>query len=396
MTAATQIAVATLSLLALAWVWKAVSVTRGLRRLPNLLDQHFDEGSSAEASLTVIVPACNEAAHIEGCVRSLLTQQLSNLHVVAVNDRSTDETPAILDRLAAESPSTLEVLHIAELPPNWLGKTHAMARAADYTTATHHPRWLLFTDGDILFAPEALRRALVAAEEYAADHFVLFPRTLIRRWDETAFLAFFSTLGLAAGQPWRVTDPRAREHVGVGAFNLIRADSYHAAGGFAALRMTIVEDIALGRLVKARGLRQQAATGIGLVSVHWASGLAGLTGVLTKNLFSVMNYRIGLVIPAALSLVLFFIVPFAALFNRATLLPAAITVLAMAWVYRAVGRRTGLSAWFWNVLAAPLAAAVFVFALLRSTVVTLRQGGVVWRGTFYPLGDLRREGVKLI
>lgn len=391
-----MVATETAWLLAVGWVWRAIATTAGLGRVPDLRDDRFSAALPSGTPLAIIVPARNEATSVERCLRSLLTQRGVHLRVVAVDDRSTDETPAILDRVAMEFAGVLEVLHVQDLPRGWLGKPHAMALAADHAIATYQPRWLLFTDADVFFAPEALSRALAAAEQMEADHFVLLPTTTIRRWDEAVFLSFFSTFSVLAGQPWKVVEPRAREHIGVGAFNMIRTDAYQTIGGIEPLRMTIVEDITLGRLVKAAGFRQAVATGPGLVSLHWAAGLSGLTNVMTKNLFAAMNYRLTLVLLFAGMLCLLFVAPFAGLLVVRTAIPSAIAVAAMVWSYRAVGRRTGMRGWLRNALLAPMAALAFVFALLRSTAVTLRQGGVIWRGTFYPLADLRRDGVSVI
>ena len=96
---------------------------------------------------------------VEQATRSLLAQDYPELALIAVDDRSTDGTGAILDAIAAED-TRLKVLHIEELPAGWLGKTHALHAAA----ATSSADWLLFTDADVLFVPDTLRRAIALAE----------------------------------------------------------------------------------------------------------------------------------------------------------------------------------------------------------------------------------------
>jgi len=275
---------------------------------------------------------------------------------------------------------------VAELPAEWLGKTHAMAVAAQGLETD----FVLFTDADVIFAPSALRRALAAAVAAEADHFVLMPTTIIRRWDEAALLSFFQIFGMWAARPWKVADPAAkRDAIGVGAFNMLRRTAYEAVGGFEALRMEIVEDLGMARRIKRAGLRQRVGFGRGLASVHWASGVEGLVRGMTKNVFAATGFRVELLLAGCAWLVGFCIVPFVLVWTPGMRLPGTIAVGSMAWVYGLMERRSGLSAW--HVLLAPFAAGVFVYTMLRSMATTLAQGGVVWRGTFYSLAELKKH-----
>jgi hypothetical protein len=370
-------------LVAVAWFSRAFGAARGLPSIPNLLLPQHDVAPAGNPSLTVIVPARNEAGNVHACLESLLAQDYPNLRILAIDDRSTDATGAIMDSLAS---AKLSVLHIDELPPEWLGKTHAMALAARHATS----EFLLFTDADVIFAPSALRRALACAVETRADHFVLAPTTIIRRWDEAALLSFFQIFGLWVARPWKAADPCARrDAVGVGAFNMLRRTAYDAVGGYEALRMEIVEDLGIARRVKRAGLRQHIAFGRGLVSLHWAAGVPGLVRVLTKNIFAATNFQVPVLLAGCCWLTGFCILPFVELVTPGFALPGSLAIASMVWIYVLLAPHSGLRAW--NAVFAPFAAAVFVFTLLRSMLTTLRQGGVVWRGTFYPLAELRKH-----
>jgi glycosyltransferase involved in cell wall biosynthesis len=370
---------------AMLWVWKAVGATRGLPRVPDLLDTSWDSAPASGPTLTVIVPALNEAESIAACLESLLAQEYTSLQILAVDDRSTDGTGAIMDSFAARCPDRMKVIHVAELPAGWLGKTHAMSIAARESTS----EYLLFTDADILFSPDALRRSMAYAVASGADHLVTLPTLVLKRWDEAALLSFFQVCAMWASRPWKVADPKAqRDAVGVGAFNLIRRDAYDSVGGFEALRMEIIEDLGIARRVKRAGLRQRVAFGRGLVNVHWAPGALGVVEVLTKNIFSAFQFRIPLLLFACGWLVAFCALPVVVIVPG-LLLPAVLTAFSVALLYVGLGRHSGISAW--NAALAPFAALLLVYALLRSMVTTLRQGGVVWRGTFYPLAELKRH-----
>lgn len=371
--------------IALVWTWKAITAARGLPLIPDIALPQYDVTPEGNPSLTVIVPARNEAADIAGCLQSLLQQDYPHLQIIAVDDRSNDATGSIMEALAAEHPAKLRVLHITELPAGWLGKPHAMAFAARHAASDY----LLFTDADIFFRADAIRRSLAQAITTNADHFVTFPTPTIGSSGEGMLLGFLQVLGLWITRPWRVDDPQAtRDFVGIGAFCLLRTSAYMQLGGFDAFRMEILEDLTLGRCIKLAGLRQRVAVSSGLVKVHWASGAMGVVGVMTKNLFALFRFHISLVLIACAWLALFYIVPVAFLAWPSTCIPGVIVIMAIALLYRFTGRLSGISAWYAAFF--PVSGALFIYSLLRSMFITLKEGGVTWRGTFYPLAELRK------
>ncbi len=384
--------------IALLWVWKAITSAFGLRRVPDLTQPEYNLTPPGSPSLTVIVPARNESTNILGCLQSLINQQQEhksiNLQIIAIDDRSTDDTGAIMDALAANHPDKLSVLHITELPSGWLGKTHAMAFAARHAIALHRPDYLLFTDADILFRPDALRLALAHTVATQADHLVILPTTLIKSRGEGMLLSYLQVMGLWAVRTWKVANPKAlRDAVGVGAFNLLRTTVYQQLGGFDALRMEIVEDLVLGRRIKRAGFRQRIATGPGLVSVHWASGVSGILNGLMKNLFAIFNFHPSLVLLSSLWLTIFCIAPAVFLVLPQTRTPAILTLASIATLYILSSRQSRVSPWY--ALLFPLSASLIVFSILRSMFTTIRNGGVTWRGTFYPLAELRKNAAPL-
>jgi Glycosyl transferase family 2 len=376
--------------IALTWLWKVIAAAFGLPRVPNLLDPQHDTTPPGSPSITIIVPARNEAPDIAATLHSLLAQDYPNLHIIAVDDRSTDATGKIIDSIAAQHPEKLRALHVTQLPEGWLGKTHAMALAARQAPT----RYLLFTDADVLFHSTAIRLALAQAVTTRADHLIILPTTLIHRWDEGAILSLFQLFSLWGARPWRIANPKAKhDAIGIGAFNLIRREAYLAIGGFESLRMEIVEDIGLGRRIKRAGLAQRLCFGRGLVSLHWASGLSGLVSVMTKNLWAAFRFSISLALLGCLWLLAFCVAPAIGLFYAPTRIPAILTLIAVAYAYRLLSRHSGISTS--NALFFPFSALIFVFALLRSMLITLKQGGVTWRGTFYPLTELRKNAGPL-
>jgi cellulose synthase/poly-beta-1,6-N-acetylglucosamine synthase-like glycosyltransferase len=381
------------------WVWRSVGAAIGLPKVANLLDAQWDDAPATGPMLTVVVPALNEEASVAECLESLLAQDYESLRIVAVDDRSTDGTGAVMDGLAAARyPERLQVLHVRELPVGWLGKTHAMTMAARESnresTSESRSEYLLFTDADIVFRADALRRSMAYAVASRADHLVTAPTLVLKRWDEAALIGFFEVCAMWASRPWKISDAKAkRDSVGVGAFNLMRREAYEQVGGFEALRMEIIEDIGMGRRVKRAGLRQRVAFGKDLVRVHWAPGAMGVVDVLTKNMFAAFQFQIVLLLGACGLLAGFFVLPpisvMAGLAWPELLLAGLIAVGSVVVAYRALGRYSGISAWY--AVLSPFAATLLMYALLRSMVKTLRQGGVWWRGTLYPLKELRKH-----
>ena len=374
------------ALLAAVWFDRLRDAAFGLPNVPQIAGPEWDRWPAPRPRATVIVAARNEEAHVEAAVRSLLALDYPDYEVFAVNDRSTDRTGELLDRLARENPARLRVLHVRELLPGWLGKPHAMGLAAQQATGD----WLLFTDADVSFRPDALRRALACAEENRADHLVLFPTALMHSLSERMMFAFFPTLVAFGHRPWKVADPRTRDYVGMGAFNMIRRPVYEDLGVGQALRMDVLDDMKLGKLVKEGGYAQRVASGYGLITLRWGHGALGVLDNLTKNLFALMLYRWPRTLGAAFLLLLLNLGPFVglALAPGWTRMGYALATAALALLYLCLSRYSRISPLY--VVLHPISTLLFTGTLLRSMVLTLGRGGVVWRGTKYPLEELRK------
>jgi GT2 family glycosyltransferase len=393
-------------MLALGWFWQAVAAWRGVPTLPDLTRLDIarldfaclafsaalpDRTASDEPELTVIVPACNEEESIETTLRSLLASTGVRLQIVAVDDRSTDRTGALMDAIAVEAeaaggPHRLEIIHNHELPAGWLGKVHALSLGVERATTP----WLLFTDGDVRFGPRAAELALRYAKAEKADHVVLLLVLEIESFTEAAVFATFQALTSWKNRFWKVADPKAWDFFGAGGFNMVRREVYDKVGGFEALRMEVVEDLRLGWMIKRAGYAQRVVVGPGLVSIRWIHGALGLVGLLEKNGFAALRYRVGLALRAFIGLAVQITLPLIAIALGGWATVAGLAVYAsMVLTYAANRRVTQMPAWL-ALLYAP-AAAVLMFALMRSTFLTLKRGGVQWRGTFYPLEELRRN-----
>jgi GT2 family glycosyltransferase len=381
--------------LALAWLRRAIMALRGIPLLPDLTrsspQAQPDFVSTEGPDLTVIVPACNEKRAIESTLRSLLASTGVRLQIVAVNDRSTDRTGALMEAVAAQTkasagPHSLDVIHVRELPPGWMGKTHALALGAKRARAP----WLLFTDADITFNPRTANLSLSYATAEKADHVALALTVEFHSVAEAAVLAAFQALAQWKNRLWKVGDPKAKDFFCAGGFNLIRRQVYEQLGGFDALRMEVVEDLRMAWKVKRAGYAQRAVVGPGLVSIHWIHGALGIVGLMEKNGFAAFRYRVGMALLVFLGFALQIVLPLAAIASGGWATVAGLLAYAfIALSYVANRPVTQAPPWV-SIFFAP-AVAILLFALMRSMILTLKRGGVMWRGTLYPLDELRRN-----
>jgi glycosyltransferase involved in cell wall biosynthesis len=350
-----------------------------LADLPDSLENHQWPG------LAVIFAARDEAPDVEGSVRSILTQDYSELRVVAVNDCSSDETGAILDRLAAEDPR-LRVVHIRELPSGWLGKTHALNVGASEEASP----WLLFTDADVSFHPGAMRRSMVWALQSGADHVCVVPEFVTYSVGERLFHTMFALAFASRVLGGRIEAADGRAHLGIGAFNLVRRQAFDAIGGFKHLSLSVDDDNRLAQALKAAGCRCRALLGKGVISVRWHMGLWGLIRGLEKNLFAMVDFRIGVVVAACLGWLGLCAPHFGLLIGPWwTRSICGLGVASVALVLAVIRRQTGIRSYY--ALFLPAGAALYVFTLIRSAWITISRGGVSWRGRHYSLPELREH-----
>lgn len=366
----------------LGWLIVALELMHGNRRMRRLGTLPAP-APARWPRVSVVFTARNEGATLGAAVPTMLALDYPDLEFITVNDRSEDGTGAILDGFAAADPR-VRVVHVAALPPGWLGKTHGLQRGGEQATG----EWILFTDADIHFHPEALRRAVAYARAQSLDHLAAVPELHERRPLLGICVGAFSLLFALFVRPWRVPNPASGCHGGIGAFNLVRASTYRKLGGHTPLRLRPDDDLKLGKLMKSGGF-SEVVLGADRLSVAWYDSVGGLVRGLEKNAFAGADYRVWLVCGGVLVQVAFVFWPLAAVFvapgpARWLWLGAVAVMLgAAADNQRFDGGRP------WHGLFLPAGLAVINYAILRSMVLTVWRRGIVWRGTHYPLRDLK-------
>lgn len=295
--------------------------------------------AAPDTSLTVVIPAFNEAHNIEACVASVLANQppCRDWSLLVVDDESSDATVENALRAGSAAPH-FRLIQAGPRPVNerWVGKNWACSRAVDQVSS----EWLLFIDADVRLKPDALKRALAQALNEKADLLSLAPRLscgCLAEWMVQPIMA--SLLGL--GFPILETnDPASPVAFAAGPFMMFKASTYAQIGGHRALAGEVVEDLALARSIKGGGHRLRYLLGLDAVDLRMYRDLAALWEGWTKNWFLGLDRDPVKALGAALVVVLMFTVPW-------LLLPASLLLL---WLQPLLA-----SAWWWVLALASLA-----------------------------------------
>ena len=336
--------------------------------------------------ISVIVPARNEEAQIRNGLTTLLKSTGVELEVIAMNDRSTDATGRIMDEIAATD-TRLKVVHLTALPEGWLGKNHAMHLASEKATG----QLLLFTDGDIIYQPFAIETAVRHFLRHKLQHLCLLPRMLPGSIFENSVVTFFG-LAFAIGMQLHLIKTRwPLSYAGVGAFNLVETEFYRSIGGHTPIAMDILDDVKLGKLIKKNGGTIDFQMAPMLLAVRWQSSLWGVVTGLEKNGFASLNYSIVQLLIVSFLFSLTMVFPYLSPFILPLKAASGFIATAILWhlIFAFILLRTSGGLLLTPLF--PVGAWLMAFAYWRSAIITLRQGGVRWRDSFYPLAQLRKR-----
>ena len=371
-------------LIAAFWVLYGLRTAYGATKLPWIKDFAPAEDSACP-NISLIFAARDEEEKLPAALVTLAALDYPQLEIIAVDDRSLDATGRIVDEFASGHPRCRTV-HISELPSGWLVKPHALLKAYEASTG----EWLLFTDADVRFKPDALRRAVTLTKQHNLDHLTLIGDVEMHGFWEKTLITFFGLAFHLSTDAYRVSNPNSRAYVGVGAFQLLRRSTYEAIGTHRRLAMEVVDDMKLGKLVKQSGFRSCVAIAQEFVTVRWHEGARNVIRGVTKNFFAAFGYNLAFAAVALPGMISLNVLPFLGVFAghgwiRIFSAVAVVVALGMHASVDVVNRVSPLYA-----LTHPIGAVLFCYMIVRSVTVTLWQGGVTWRGTFYPLKELKR------
>lgn len=379
------------------WMLYVILLAAGLRRRQVLHATTPVTAHRGTPRVSLLVAARNEESCIERCLRSLLRQAYSNLEILAINDRSTDATGAIMDRLAAEFPGLLRVVHVDDLPSGWFGKTHALHLG----TQSANGDWLCYVDADCeLISANAVALAVQEAQQRGVDLLSLTPRFILHSAWEQMTVPVCSSLMVIWFQPARVNNPKLATSYANGAFLMMTRYCHDRVGGWCRFRNQISEDIALARAVKSGGLRLAVQENDGLyrtrmydsVRASWNGWSRIFYGALPRRalLLSISRLIVCSILPTWGLLVwsIGAVASPSGLSVSGTGLIAATTAAVVlqqvysAMIFRAVGGQIRWS------LTAPLGHLVLLGMLCRALFNHLGLATTQWSGSVFRRGQL--------
>ena len=370
----------------LVWVFGLSFIIKQLYSVPKISEVNAPE-PEAYPSLSILVPACNEEENIEPALRSLLEQDYPDLEIIAMNDRSTDKTGQIIDRLSNEFDS-LRPLHIEDLPDGWVGKTNALKKGYEASKGD----WILATDADVCYKQDALRSIMAVALYKELDHISCLPDMIsngfLHEMTYNGFVSFVAGVQNMEG----VQDVESDDYFAFGAFNMFKREVFEKTEGFSWLRMEIVDDMGVGRMLRDAGARQGFFFAFDQLELEWYGSLRNMIDGLEKNGIAVLahySYLRGFAIPVIWAIIFFG--PILGLFSSFLTVQAVSTAAIISTVPLNIASARKLERPVSTFLFSLIGVWIMNYALMRSTYMCAKRGGVAWRGVTYSVEELRKH-----
>ena len=335
--------------------------------------------------LSVIVPACNEAEHIEAAVHTLRLQEYPALEIILVNDRSKDNTGEIIDRMASADPR-IQNVHNDTLPEGWLGKVHAMHQGVKKASGD----WLLFSDADIHFTPGLLHKAVAYVVEEKVDHLALLPRVILNSYWLDVAISTFGLMFLLNTRSSEINKPNSKHPIGIGAFNLVKREAFDRTPGFEWLRLEVVDDYGLGVMLKNAGAQTRFALADKDLSLTWYPSVRAMFRGLEKNLFGPgASYQVWKVVLQVAMMWTLVAAPIVALCSAQPWLNAAGAIVVLMYLIFSIFFVREKQKETLSLLMFPVGLLMLSLMMAWSAWRCLKNDGIDWRGTHYSLEELR-------
>ncbi|HEY9790693.1 MAG TPA: glycosyltransferase [Candidatus Obscuribacterales bacterium] len=341
--------------------------------------------------ISVVVPARNEGTKVGRCLESLAKQDYPNYEIIAINDRSVDDTGAVIKSIAERYPNVRSV-YGQEAPPGWIGKCNALVHGVKYAGG----QWLLFTDADTVHTPDSLRLAVSYALKHNAELISFMPvQELGSFWEKVVMPVLLGSF--LCGDPMNTINDRTNDRAyAYGQYILVRRDVYEAVGGHHSVFDQILDDISFARVVKEHGYHIMAADGRLLYRVRMYTNLETLWQGWTKNLFALIECQvvylflvitliniavIGPFVSAAMLVFMAFNGEITAQFYTILAVTLLEFGLLFPWYKRCAEHYTGVGAPHFLLL--PLGSLTVSLLYLHSAYLVLSKTKVSWKGRQY-------------
>ncbi len=365
------------------FIWIALQLDLLIRKLSKT-----EKFSRPLPRVSIVVPARNEADHIDQCLSALQNQDYPNLEILLVNDRSTDRTGEVMKKYA-EITKDWKYIEIKSLPDGWLGKNHALEQGGQQATG----EYIIFTDGDVVYQPNTITKTMQSVITHNLDHLVLSANLKAKDPLLIAMQALFTT-GMVSLLKLHQLGKSPNRYIGAGVYNLVKTSLYRSIGGHQSIRLEVIDDLMLGKIMVQAGGKPGFMDGRDLISVEWYSNWKQMILGLEKNGFASVRYSLPRLLAFMSVTYGIYLFPYFGIFlfySPLNYIFAASLLISHA-VMAEVSRRTGHAIWVTFLL--PIAAVLIGFAFLRSALIAIRKGSITWRETSYSLKTLK-ENTKL-
>ena len=365
------------------WVVLALYLCINGRKIKYLSTIKIDANKTP--SVVIIIAVRNEEDKLKEALTSLCKLNYSNYRILVVNDRSTDSTGKILGELQTEY-DKFSVINIDKLPEGWLGKNHALH--SGYKLSKEE--YLLFTDADVVFQKDVLSKAISFSLTNNLDHLTILPEIISSSPILKSVVTTFIIMLTALQRPWAAKIKTSKASMGVGAFNLVKRQAYIRAGTHKAFAMRPDDDLKLAAYMKASGGTADVLYGQNELRVEWYKSIRQLINGLMKNTFSGFDYNVLKVIGGVAGTLLFFVFPlpviliFGNSWQRMLVAYMFLFQLVLYW------KLPGSKGQWWYAFMSMYGGIIIAYIMTKSAIITIRNGGIYWRETFYPLTALRR------
>jgi glycosyltransferase involved in cell wall biosynthesis len=374
-----------LYLIATYWLLRIVVVR--LRVLANrwtAFPESYRDTAPSPTSVTVCIPARNEALVIASCIHDVLNQDFPGLRQVILVDDCSDDATSLRAKEAAAGDPRLQVVQGEGPPTGWMGKSAACWRAQKEA----HGEWLLFVDADVRLHPRALSVALGAAQAEGADMISWLGQLTTESFWEHVVMPFIGDFIALSAPLKKVNDSSCDDCLANGQFILIRRSTYDAVGGHEAIRSSVVDDVSLSRSVKHHeggGLRYILLHSLGLMNVRMYESLPEIWAGFSKNFYAAAQERGGWMLTGMIFILITSVLPFIALpglwwtGGPVAAGPAALAIAAILGFRLSTLRF--IPAPGWSLLAHPIAAGITVCIMANSMLIGLGlKGPARWKG----------------
>jgi cellulose synthase/poly-beta-1,6-N-acetylglucosamine synthase-like glycosyltransferase len=373
------------TLVAIFWVTISIYLTVCSYKVRFLKDIHPNKFRN-EPRVAVIIAVRNEEEELERSLKSVLELDYKNFRIITINDRSTDRTPEILENIKLNNPS-MDLIHVKELPEGWLGKNHALYQG--YLQSKED--WMLFTDADVTFSKDSLKRAMTYAINEGLDHLAVIPEVNSRSTLFNSTMDTFKIMLELRQRPWATRNPNSSASIGIGAFNLVKRTAYESIGTHSAISLRPDDDLKLGERIKRKGFRSDVLYGEKQITLEWYKSIREFINGLMKNTFSIFNYNLLKALLAAIATLLFFALPIPLMLFAGSEKERGLALIILLFQIPLFVFKRGMRGVWWHPLMIPYAGCIMVYILLKSTILTLKQRGIYWRDSYYPLSELKKN-----